>query len=164
MGSPPSAPAVPSVAVTADRLDISAEIEAMSGADAGAGAIGGLVTFSGYCRDEGGTLAALELEHYPGMAEREILRVAREACERWPLLACRAIHRHGLVRPGEEIVLVACASAHRTAAFEAAHFLMDYLKTSAPFWKREHLADGTIGGWVAAKDTDTAAAERWIKG
>lgn len=151
----------PSVGVTADRIDIAAEIAAIEGGETGRGAIGGLVTFSGYCRDEGGTLAALELEHYPGMAEREIERVAQEACRRWPLFACRAIHRHGLVRPGEEIVLVACASAHRDAAFEAARFLMDYLKTSAPFWKREHRIDGTLGSWVAAKDTDTAAAERW---
>ncbi|KQT50781.1 molybdopterin synthase catalytic subunit [Aureimonas sp. Leaf454] len=151
--------ALPSVAVTSQRIQIGAEIAALEGD----GAIGGLVTFSGYCRDEGGTLAALELEHYPGMAEREMARVAGEACRRWPLLACRVVHRFGLVKPGEEIVLVACASAHRTAAFEAAHFLMDYLKTHAPFWKREHLVDGSVGGWVAAKASDAASLERWSR-
>ncbi|MCB8835893.1 molybdenum cofactor biosynthesis protein MoaE [Aurantimonas sp. VKM B-3413] len=127
----------------------------------GGGAVGGLVTFSGYCRDEGGRLAALELEHYPGMAEREIEKIALEAAGRWPLLAVTAIHRTGMISPGEEIVFVACASEHRQAAFEAASFLMDFLKTRAPFWKREHLVDGTAGGWVESKDTDDAAADKW---
>lgn len=145
--------------VTADRIDIGAEIAALEGGLAGAA--GGLVTFSGYCRDENGRLAALEIEHYPGMAERELAKVAGDAANRWPLLGCRTVHRHGLILPGQEIVLVACAAAHRGAAFEAAAFLMDFLKTRAPFWKREHLADGTIGAWVESKRTDGAAAARW---
>ncbi len=98
------------------------------------------------------------------MAEAEIARVADEAFQRWPLMGLTAIHRHGLIRPGEEIVLVIAASAHRLDAFAAAEFLMDYLKTRAPFWKREHLADGTVGGWVEAKASDTDAAARWEKG
>ena len=148
------------VRIQADRIDIAAEIAAMTGG-AAEGAVGGLVSFSGYCRDEGGRLRALELEHYPGMAEREIERIARETIARWPLLSCRAIHRFGMIVPGEEIVFVACASEHRQAAFEAASYLMDFLKTQAPFWKREHLKDGTAGGWVEAKDTDDSAADRW---
>lgn len=150
----------PSVAIQAGRIDLAAEIAAIEQQGA-FGAMGGLVTFSGYCRDEGGRLKALELEHYPGMAERELTKVAMLAADRWPLLACRAVHRHGLILPGEEIVFVGCAAAHRTAAFEAASFLMDFLKTRAPFWKREHLVDGTVGGWVEAKASDDQAAARW---
>ena len=123
--------------------------------------IGAVVAFTGYCRDEGGTLSALELEHYPGMAEAEIARLAAEAAERWPLLGLAAIHRHGRIRPGEPIVLVLAASAHRDAAFEAASFLMDYLKTRAPFWKKEHRSDGSEGDWVAAKDEDDQLVGRW---
>jgi molybdopterin synthase catalytic subunit len=122
--------------------------------------IGALVTFMGLCRDEGGALAALEIEHYPGMAEEEIRRVAREAAARWPLEGIAAIHRFGLIRPGESIVLVVTASAHRAEAFAAASFLMDYLKTEAPFWKKKHLVSGT-GDWVAAKAEDEAAAQKW---
>jgi len=125
------------------------------------GDIGATVAFTGFCRDEGGRLAALELEHYPGMAEAEIARIAGEAEARWPLLGLTVIHRFGLIRPGEPIVLVLAASAHRHAAFEAAAFMMDYLKTHAPFWKREHLKDGTTGAWVEAKGSDEAATERW---
>lgn len=128
---------------------------------AGRGDIGATVAFTGFCRDEGGRLSALELEHYPGMAEAEIARIAREAESRWPLMGLTVIHRFGLIRPGETIVLVLAASAHRRAAFEAAEFMMDYLKTRAPFWKREHLKDGTTGAWVEAKDSDDAATERW---
>jgi molybdopterin synthase catalytic subunit len=95
------------------------------------------------------------------MAEAEIARIAAQAERRWPLLGLTVIHRFGLIRPGEEIVLVLAASSHRRAAFEAAEFLMDYLKTRAPFWKREHLKDGTVGAWVEAKDLDDLAAERW---
>jgi molybdopterin synthase catalytic subunit len=123
--------------------------------------IGAIVTFTGLCRSEDGRLAALELEHYPGMAEGEIRRIAVEAAERWPLSAVTAIHRSGLIRPGGNIVAVIAASAHREAAFNAASFLMDYLKTSAPFWKREHLVDGSVGTWVNAKDADTAALSKW---
>jgi molybdopterin synthase catalytic subunit len=123
--------------------------------------IGGLVVFTGLCRDEGGRLAALELEHYPGMAEAEIERVVAAAEARWPLMGVRVVHRYGKLTPGEEIVFVAVASAHRGAAFAAAEFIMDVLKTSAPFWKREHLVDGTVGDWVEAKGADDEAAQRW---
>jgi molybdopterin synthase catalytic subunit len=148
----------PVVRIQREDFDLAAELAALS---AGRRDIGAVVSFTGLCRDEGGTLAALELEHYPGMAEAEIARVAAQAAARWPLLGLLAIHRYGLVRPGEQIVLVIAASAHRSAAFEAADFMMDYLKTRAPFWKREHLADGTIGGWVEAKREDDDAALRW---
>lgn len=126
--------------------------------------VGAVVSFTGLCRDEDGTLAALELEHYPGMAEEEIGRVAREALSRWPLAGLTVIHRHGLIRPGERIVLVVAAARHRGEAFAAAEFLMDYLKTRAPFWKKERRADGADGGWVMAKDADDAAAARWEAG
>jgi molybdopterin synthase catalytic subunit len=148
----------PVIRIQREDFDLSAEVAALT---AGRADIGAVVSFAGLCRDEGGTLRALELEHYPGMAEAEIARVADEAAARWPLSGLVAIHRYGLVAPGEQIVLVVTASAHRRAAFEAAEFLMDYLKTRAPFWKREHLADGTIGGWVEAKADDDAAAGRW---
>lgn len=148
-----------SVSIQSEPFDTAAEIARLSaGIEAAAGAV---VTFSGLCRDENGRLTGLELEHYPGMAEEEIGRTAEEAARRWPILALRVVHRHGLVTPGEGIVLVAAASAHRAAAFEAASFLMDYLKTRAPFWKREHLAGGGLGGWVAAAEADDAAASRW---
>jgi len=126
----------------------------------GRGDIGAVVTFTGLCRDEMGTLTALEIEHYPGMAEGEITRVAREAASRWPLEGIVAIHRHGLIRPGESIVLVVTASAHRFEAFAAASFLMDYLKTEAPFWKKQHFSGGT-GAWVEAKAQDQAAVQKW---
>jgi molybdopterin synthase catalytic subunit len=98
------------------------------------------------------------------MAEEEMARVARQAAERWPLQGVTAIHRHGRIAPGENIVLVVTASAHRAAAFAAAEFLMDYLKTDAPFWKKEHRADGTSGDWVEAKEADDRARERWAQG
>ncbi|MER2264391.1 molybdenum cofactor biosynthesis protein MoaE [Methylobacterium oxalidis] len=148
-----------SVSIQAEPFDVAAEIARLSAETAGRA--GAVVTFTGLCRDEGGRLAALELEHYPGMAEAEIARVVEAARARWPLDGVRVVHRHGRVAPGDGIVLVLTASAHRTAAFEAASFLMDYLKTRAPFWKREHLADGTVGGWVEAAAVDDAAAGRW---
>ena len=148
----------PLVRIQREDFDIGAEIAALTAGDSNIGAV---VSFAGLCRDESGRLAALELEHYPGMAEAEISRVAQEAAERWPLAGLLAIHRFGLIRPGEQIVLVIAASSHRREAFEAADFLMDYLKTRAPFWKREHLADGTLGGWVEAKADDDDAARRW---
>jgi molybdopterin synthase catalytic subunit len=95
------------------------------------------------------------------MAEGEIGRIAEEACKRWPLTGLTVVHRFGRLEPGEQIVLVVCASAHREAAFNAASFLMDFLKTRAPFWKKEHRTDGTAGDWVAAKDADDEAADRW---
>lgn len=123
--------------------------------------VGAIVTFSGICRDEGGRLAAIEIEHYPGMAETEIRRIAGEAAERWPVAGITVIHRHGTIAVGDDIVLVAAASEHREAAFAAASFLMDYLKTSAPFWKREIAADGSSGAWVDAREADDAATDRW---
>ena len=145
------------VRVQAGDFDVAAESAALAalGRD-----IGAIVTFTGLCRDEDGRLEALELEHYPGMAEAEITRIAEEAAGRWPLHGIVAIHRHGRIRPGENIVLVATASSHRQAAFEAASFLMDYLKTRAPFWKKEHGAESS-GGWVAAKASDDDAEGRW---
>ncbi|QKV18409.1 molybdenum cofactor biosynthesis protein MoaE [Oricola thermophila] len=150
----------PVVRVQADDFDIATENARLT---EGRTDVGAVVTFTGLCRDEGGTLAALELEHYPGMAQAEIGRIAREAAERWPLTGLTVIHRHGKIAPGENIVLVVTASAHRQAAFEAANFLMDFLKTRAPFWKKEHRRDGTEGGWVEARDIDDKAAERWHK-
>lgn len=149
---------VPTVRIQQQDFDVAAEIASLAH---GRADIGAVVTFSGLCRDEQGTLSALELEHYPGMAEAEIKRIAAEAVTRWPLQGLTVIHRHGKIRPGENIVLVVAASAHRQAAFEAADFLMDYLKSRAPFWKKEHRADGSEGGWVDAKDADASAARRW---
>jgi molybdopterin synthase catalytic subunit len=146
------------IRVQQDPLDAAAESEALS---RGRRDIGALVSFVGLCRDEAGTLSALELEHYPGMAEAEMERIAAEAETRWPLLGLTVIHRFGKILPGEPIVLVLCASSHRQAAFAAAEFLMDFLKSRAPFWKKEHRADGSEGGWVEAKDADEAALERW---
>lgn len=123
--------------------------------------IGGVVSFVGYCRDEGGTLSALELEHYPGMAEEEIGRICDEAGLRWPVLGMTVVHRFGKIRPGEQIVLVIAASTHRRAAFETAEFVMDFLKSRAPFWKKEHGIDGTAGDWVSARDEDEQALGRW---
>lgn len=151
-------PIEPVVRVQRDDFDAAAEIAAMT---AGRRDIGAVVTFTGLCRDEGGRLSALELEHYPGMAEAEIARICREAAERWRLQAVTAIHRHGRIEPGGNIVLVAAASPHRHAAFEAAGFIMDFLKSDAPFWKKEHDTAGRAGGWVDAKDADAEALERW---
>ena len=123
--------------------------------------VGAVVSFVGYCRDEGGSLAALELEHYPGMAEEEIARAASEAEARWPLIGATIIHRYGRIAPGERIVLVAVAAEHRGPAFAAAEMLMDYLKTRAPFWKRAIRSDGAVEGWVEAKREDDRSAARW---
>lgn len=123
--------------------------------------VGAVVTFTGICRSDGGRLKGLELEHYPGMAEEEIGRVAAEAARRWPIAGAVAIHRHGVIAAGDDIVLVVTASAHRAAAFAAAEFLMDWLKTRAPFWKREIFADGSAGDWVEARAADDHAADRW---
>jgi molybdopterin synthase catalytic subunit len=125
--------------------------------------IGAVVSFSGICRgsENDEPIAALTLEHYPGMAEAEIGRHADEALSRWPLQGLTIIHRFGRIAPGENIVLVVTASSHRQAAFEAAEFLMDYLKTNAPFWKREESQKGT--SWVEARDHDDNAAARWTK-
>lgn len=151
-------PWVPNIRVQRQPFDVGEEVRTLT---EGRTDIGATVAFSGYCRDEGGTLAALELEHYPGMAQAELSRIAAQAAERWPLLGLSMVHRFGRLRPGEPIVLVIAGSAHRQAAFEAAAFLMDYLKTRAPFWKKEHRVDGSEGEWVAAKGSDDAAAGRW---
>jgi len=141
-------------------FDIAKEIAALT---MGRTDIGAVVSFSGICRGNEGSekIAALTLEHYPGMAEAEIKRHADEAMSRWPLDGLTVIHRFGRIEPGENIVLVVTASQHRQAAFHAAEFLMDYLKTSAPFWKREESADGA--NWVEAREHDDAAAARWTK-
>lgn len=152
------AAALVTVRVQTGDFDIGEEVAKLAQGDSGVGAV---VSFSGLCRDEGGRLSALEIEHYPGMAESEITTIAEQAASRWPLSGVSAIHRFGMIRPGENIVLVVTASAHRDAAFAAASFLMDYLKSRAPFWKREHMADGSQGEWVAAKESDEEAARRW---
>ena len=122
--------------------------------------IGAMASFTGFCRDEGGVLTALELEHYPGMAEAKLTEIAREAAARFSLDALTLVHRFGKITPGEVIVFVAALSRHRDAAFDGARFVMDYLKTDAPFWKKEHRKDGTTD-WVSAKDTDDSAKTRW---
>jgi len=141
-------------------FDVAQEIAALS---KGRTDVGAVVTFSGICRgsENGEPIAALTLEHYPGMAEAEIGRHADEALARWPLKGLTIIHRFGRIAPGENIVLVVTASSHRLAAFEAAEFLMDYLKTNAPFWKREESEKGT--SWIEAHAHDDDAAARWTK-
>jgi molybdopterin synthase catalytic subunit len=141
-------------------FDIAGEIAALT---KGRTDIGAVVSFSGICRDDekGEAIAALTLEHYPGMAEAEIARHAETAMSRWPLTGLSVVHRVGRITPGENIVLVLTASKHRQAAFQAAEFLMDYLKANAPFWKREESAKGT--SWVDARSHDDAAAARWTK-
>jgi len=145
------------VRIQREDFDIAAEIARLT---RGRSDIGAVATFTGICRDDG--IKAMTLEHYPGMAEAEIERHVDEAQARWPLLGVTVIHRHGRLTPGENIVLVATASSHREAAFAAAEFLMDYLKTRAPFWKKEERADSA--GWVEARQIDAAAAERWTEG
>lgn len=150
----------PQVRIQAGDFDVSAEVAALTSAK---GNVGAVVTFIGLCRDEDGRLAALELQHYPGMAEAEISRIAKQALDRWPLTGLTVIHRHGKLEPGANIVLVVAASRHRRAAFEAADYLMDFLKTRAPFWKKEHLLGDGEGHWVEAKCEDDADAARWQK-
>ena len=137
-----------------EDFDVGAEIALLS---AGRTDVGAVASFTGICRGDG--IAAMTLEHYPGMAEAEIERHVEEAQRRWPLLGVTVIHRHGRLVPGDNIVLVATASSHREAAFAAAEFLMDYLKTRAPFWKMEERAAGH--GWVEARESDAASAARW---
>ncbi|PPB80505.1 molybdopterin synthase subunit MoaE [Albidovulum inexpectatum] len=121
--------------------------------------VGAVVTFMGVVRDDSGALTEMEIEHYPGMTERAIAKIAQQARDRWALADVKVIHRHGRMRPGEAIMMVATAARHRKAAFEAAEYLMDYLKSRAPFWKKEYGADGAQ--WVAAKDEDEDALSRW---
>ena len=152
-------PMTPTIRLQRERFDIADETAALT---RGRTEIGAVVTFTGICRaDENGEpIAALTLEHYPDMAAAEIARHVEEAQSRWPLLGVTVIHRHGRIAPGEDIVLVATASSHRQAAFAAAEFLMDYLKTRAPFWKQVEKASGKT--WVEAKDADNSAAARWL--
>lgn len=145
------------VRVQTEDFDVSAEIAALTAGRADAGAV---VTFTGLVRDQGGAVATMELEHYPGMTEKALGAIEAEAHRRWPLTGTAIIHRVGPLNPADQIVLVVAASAHRQAAFEAAAFLMDFLKTKAPFWKREAGADGAAT-WVDARDGDDAAAARW---
>ncbi len=147
------------VRVQLEDFDIGAEIGRLT---AGRTDIGAIVTFTGIVRaeNEGASLTSMTLEHYPGMTEQELSRVEGEAATRWPLQACLVIHRVGELKPGDNIVLVVTASAHRGDAFAAAEFLMDYLKTRAPFWKSETGRDGAKS-WVEAKDRDEEAAQRW---
>jgi molybdopterin synthase catalytic subunit len=149
----------PRIKVQRERFDLHAE---MTRIDNLTQDIGAIVSFTGLCRSEGGMLSALELEHYPGMAEAELTRIADDAMARWPLQALTLLHRHGVIAAGEEIVLVITAAVHRRAAFEAADFLMDYLKSRAPFWKKEHRADDEPSRWVDAKATDAVALARWV--
>lgn len=146
------------VRVQAEDFD-AAELQAgLLGDDAGCG---GVVTFTGYvrCRNESRDVQALELEHYPGMTEKSIHAILDEAAQRWPLRAATVVHRVGVLRPGEQIVWVGAGSAHREAAFAATEFIMDYLKTRAPFWKKEHAGEGEH--WVDARGSDTVRARRW---
>ncbi len=134
-------------------------LEAFTAAQTGAGAI---VSFTGITRDIAGGLTHMEIEHYPGMTERALTQISREAAERWPLTGSLILHRYGRLAASEPIMMVATASAHRAAAFEAAEFLMDYLKSRAPFWKKE--VTGSDESWVAAKETDEDALARWSSG
>ena len=148
------------VRVQAGPFDYGAESEGFARGSAAAGHdVGAVVTFLGVVRDDSGRMARMEIEHYPGMTEKAIEAIAGEARARWSLADVLVIHRHGTLLPGEAIMMVATAARHRTAAFEAAEFLMDYLKSRAPFWKKEFGPDGA--GWVAAKDEDEDALARW---
>ncbi len=147
------------VRVQAEDFDISTEVDALT---AGRTDIGAIVTFTGTVRDEGGgqAVSAMTLEHYPDMTVKELDSVEKQALARWPITASLIIHRYGRLLAGDNIVLVITASAHRQAAFESAEFLMDYLKTSAPFWKSEE-GPGGAARWVAARGDDDAASARW---
>lgn len=144
------------VAVQSEPFDLGAEVSAFTAAVRGAGAV---VSFTGLVRDEGGALSAMEIEHYPGMTEKAISGIAEEAVRRWSLADVLVIHRYGRLAPGEAIMMVATAAPHRGDAFAAAEYLMDYLKSRAPFWKKELGAGGEA--WVAAKDADEDALKRW---
>ena len=150
------------ILVQADDFDLGAETAALT---AGRTDIGGIASFIGTVRDTAGgrPITAMTLEHYPGMTERAMAAIAAEAEQRWTLLGCTLIHRVGRLLPGANIVLVLAASPHRQAALDATSFLIDWLKTRAPFWKKESFADGSEA-WVAAREEDEAAAARWSAG
>ncbi len=145
------------IRVQQQAFDYGAECNAFAQIVQDAGAI---VTFAGIVRDEGATLSEMEIEHYPGMTERALAAIEAEARDRWQLSDTLIIHRHGLLAPGETIMMVATAARHRADAFAAAEFLMDYLKSRAPFWKKETTTSGSTG-WVAARDADESALKRW---
>ena len=147
------------IRVQTEDFDLSAEVRALT---AGRTDIGAIVTFTGTVRGSAGgkPITSMTLEHYPGMTEAELAAVEGEALARWPLQASLIVHRVGLLQPGDNIVLVVTASPHRHAAFEASEFLMDYLKTRAPFWKKEARVDGS-DHWVDARESDDAAHKRW---
>lgn len=148
------------VRVQSEAFSPGAELDALHAANLGIGAVAGFV---GYVRDfnDGQDVRGMFLEHYPGMTEKALEKIAAEAAERWPLLRVEILHRVGRLQPGEPIVFVGTASAHRQAAFDACNFVMDYLKTRAPFWKKEDTADGER--WVEGRASDQNAAERWSK-
>jgi molybdopterin synthase catalytic subunit len=146
------------IRVQTEDFDIGAEIAALK---AGRSDIGAIVSFIGTVRDQHGAVAEMTLEHYPGMTESELARIEQDAQARWPLQASLIVHRTGTLKPGDNIVLVVTASEHRDAAFDAAKFLMDYLKTAAPLWKREAGPGGAR--WVEADAKDDSAASRWRK-
>ena len=148
------------IRVQREDFDIGAEMAALA---RGKTNIGGMAAFVGLVRDIAGgeTVSAMTLEHYPGMTERQLEKIEAEARARWPLDDCLVIHRHGRLEPGDRIVLVVTASAHRAAALEACGFLIDWLKTRAPFWKREETSAGDR--WVAARESDDSAAARWVE-
>ncbi|MBM3565329.1 MAG: molybdenum cofactor biosynthesis protein MoaE [Alphaproteobacteria bacterium] len=157
------------IRVQREDFDVGAEIARLS---AGKTAIGGVCAFVGLVRDmadgapvgeqkNNAPVGAMTLEHYPGMTEKELARIEAEARRRWPLDDVLVVHRYGRLEPGDRIVLVVTASAHREAAFDACHFLIDWLKTQAPFWKQEETRDGRQ--WVAARASDDEAAARWKK-
>ena len=146
------------IRVQREDFDIGAELDRLAHGRTG---IGGIASFVGLVRDIAGgePVGAMTLEHYPGMTERQLAEIEAEACRRWPLDAVLIVHRYGRLEPGERIVLVATASAHREAAFASCHFLIDWLKTKAPFWKLEETPQGAR--WVDAQASDDAAAKRW---
>lgn len=146
------------IRVQQEDFDIGAEITRLKG---GRTDIGAIVSFTGTVRDQMGAVEEMTLEHYPSMTEAELAKIESEANARWPLQASLIVHRTGSLKPGDNIVLVIAASEHRDAAFEAARFLMDYLKTRAPFWKRETGKGGS--GWVEASAGDDTALARWTK-
>jgi len=145
------------VRVQREDFDVGAEVDRLTDGHTDVGAV---VTFTGKVRGEDGKIASLTLEHYPGMTEAELNRIEDEAHERWPLQGTTIVHRIGELAAGDNVVLVIAASAHRQAAFEAASFLMDYLKTKAPFWKKQTASSGEEA-WVEARDSDESAARRW---
>ncbi|WP_297323642.1 molybdenum cofactor biosynthesis protein MoaE [uncultured Bartonella sp.] len=146
------------ILVQPDDFNMGSEVDQIRRLDP---AIGGIVAFCGLCRSEGGRLSALEIEHYPGMAEKRIKKIVDDAATHWLLNGVTVIHRYGKIEVGEQIVLVITASAHRRQAFDAANFIMDFLKTEAPFWKKEHLLDGTPQNWVEANEADIHKKNKW---